>query len=232
MRGNDLSRPRMSNVVFMNQGSAIDKAEQIKWDDALDSIVAQCQVSGPDFPKAARLLIECRHPDAQWLRSLFPVGGPVTTRTVLRAMEAQGDDPRALFIRCHLIDYNDYEQHEELMRRAAELGYPRAQVARGRRVMEPGSQRYDLAQRFAWTEKAAAQGDRLGLQSLGHLLWHGVGCMQDRRPQNWATRRRRTSTASARLGRATGGDTAGGAALPHRDTNSRSQPLRRLPRNN
>jgi hypothetical protein len=45
-----------------------------------------------------QMVRECRHPDAQWLASLFPAGVEVTSKRMREVMLEQGDDPRALYV--------------------------------------------------------------------------------------------------------------------------------------
>jgi hypothetical protein len=51
-------------------GSFSEKAEQIKWWDALHALVGQSD----DVEKGLQLVRECRPPDAQWLAALVPAG--------------------------------------------------------------------------------------------------------------------------------------------------------------
>jgi hypothetical protein len=79
------------NIAVVLAGE--DLAEQIKWWDARD-ILPQRRV----VEDALQLARECRHPDAQWLASLFPAGVAVSPRDMMDTMLEQGDDPRALHI--------------------------------------------------------------------------------------------------------------------------------------
>jgi TPR repeat protein len=140
--------------------------ELIKWWDALDALTGREGVC--DVAKGLELARESKHPDAVWLTSLFPRGAP-DEMTMQRVMEAQGDDPRALFFASqdgpHLSDGR--------LQRGAEMGYAPAQAAlgaRGRVAVEA----------YEWTRKAAAQGDRFGIMRLGLCLWNETGCEQDR----------------------------------------------------
>ncbi len=146
----------------MNQrgGAAQDRAELVKWWDILD---AHSEDTCQNTVRRAR---ENRHPDAVWLASLFP--GDISElgwRQVRAVLEAQGSDARALFLVAPL-------EAAGALWRAAELGYAPAQAAM---ALEDVSR----MAKFEWAEKAAAQGDRLGLRLLGEFLRDGVGCARD-----------------------------------------------------
>jgi hypothetical protein len=76
----------------MNIGGAgdVDRAEMIKWWDALDTL-ARCA----NVDVWMRGVRECRHPDARWLATLLPVGVEMTHERMLEVMLQQGEDPRA-----------------------------------------------------------------------------------------------------------------------------------------
>jgi hypothetical protein len=128
--------------IKMESLDAADKAELIQWWDALDDIC-----NGMFLPhKLAKGLAharQCRHPDAQWLSALCPVGDGESREAVVRVMEAQGDDPRALFILSFLGEFS-----QQRLLRAAELGYAPAQARFATTYYE------DMV---AWARKAAAQ---------------------------------------------------------------------------
>ncbi len=125
----------------------------MRWSDALDSFLET------RFDEGLRLARDSRHPDAQWLCSTVPAGD-VTGEGLKRAMVAQGEDPRALFM---LYCLRDGQQH---LRRAAELGYAPAQAKLAAKYRTDAE-----VDRVSWAEKAAAQQDRNGLFRLGCNLW-------------------------------------------------------------
>ncbi len=130
-----------------------DKAEEIKWRDALDLIT---QRGG--FARGLRMARECSHPNAQWLSSLFPGDADVAMDELLCVMKEQGDDMRALYIRGKLHDVD----FEALLQRAAELGYAPAQMVWSKHALPD--------EKLVWAEKSAAQGDRDGLLQFGRVL--------------------------------------------------------------
>ncbi len=148
----------------MNARCAADKAEQIKWWDALDILCGLGRAK--DIAKGLQLARVSHHPDAHWLCSLFPdVGATVTKAQVLNVMKEQGEDPRAIFIHSRI-------RHDRaLLRRAAELGYANAQAE--------WVWFCEDEDRCAWIENAAAQGNRAALFWLGQGLWGAQGCEND-----------------------------------------------------
>jgi hypothetical protein len=126
----------------MNRGAVVvDQAEVIKWFDILDKL-ADWRPVGVD---AAR---ECQHPDARWLAALFAPGTHVTEECMREVMLQQSDDPRALYFASRLVSRDD-----GLLRRAAAMGYARAQV-------DLAAHNEDDVERLQLLEKAAEQNDR------------------------------------------------------------------------
>ncbi len=78
----------------MSAGPVVAKADQVAWWVALDVI---CDLHLRDFERGLELARKCRHPEAQWLCSLFPPG--VTKEEVVRVLEAQDDSPLVVFLR-------------------------------------------------------------------------------------------------------------------------------------
>ncbi len=142
------------------------RAELIKWWDALDALTGR--LGKRDAAKGLKLARDSEHADAKWLASLFPANEPVTEQGILDVMEAQGDDPRALYLRGELSN------HPEWVQQAAEKGFAPAQVS-----WDVRSNAND-AEKRAWALKAAAQGDRVGISVLAHYEWEGSGCEEDR----------------------------------------------------
>jgi hypothetical protein len=136
------------------EGGFVDRAELIKWWDALDTLAgtAWCKRSVTDGVEMAR---ESAHPDAQWLVSLFPADVQVTRGRMRKALLEQGEDPRALYLIWALGD-----KTLALLARAAELGNARAQV---RMSHGHGPALY-------WAEKAMASGDRDAIARVASCL--------------------------------------------------------------
>jgi hypothetical protein len=137
--------------------ACVDRAELIKWCDALDAL------GDDDVDKGLQMARECQHPDARWLASLFPPTAHVAPAHVAVVMLQQGDDPRALYVAWK----TDFERSDAMLLRAAEMGYAPAQAEWAERVTGE-------VQGLFWLRKAAAhaQGNRRGLFLLG---WHLYG---------------------------------------------------------
>jgi hypothetical protein len=77
----------------MNTGAAgVERAEQIKWWDALDALAEECVEEGLQMTR------KCLHPDAQWLASLFPAGVAVARERMREMMLELRNDRRALYV--------------------------------------------------------------------------------------------------------------------------------------
>ncbi len=139
------------------------KTEVIKWWDVLDAFAGL--VLPRDIARVLRMARDCQHHDAKWLCSLFPGDAPLTKEEVSEVMAELGNDPRALFIRSQVS--NDPVFLDD----AAVLGYAPAQA----RWAD-----WNSYEKLTWAEKAAAQGDRLGLFQVGCCLFYGCGCELDR----------------------------------------------------
>jgi hypothetical protein len=157
----------------MNGGApAIDRAEKIKWWDALDVI---CGVREGGVEAGLQMARSCQHPDAQWLVALFPAGRAAVTPQHLReVMLEQGEDPRAMFLNwcvARNIDGDEYVPDDGVLFRAAEMGYAPAQALRS---TFPGMS-------SCWAQRSADQCDRSGLYQLAQCLIYGRDCERDRR---------------------------------------------------
>jgi TPR repeat protein len=147
-----------------SEGCVVDKAELIKWFDALDALCETLVVKNTGLEKARR----CRlHPDALWVCALFHADAVGSRVDIARVMDTQGDDPRALFIRGCLT------ASSSLQLRAAELGYAPAEAMVAQKCRDQ--------ERLEWARKASAKGDRTGLMLLGDCFFIGTGgCAVDK----------------------------------------------------
>jgi hypothetical protein len=158
----------------MRGAAVVDKAEQIKWADALDELIGPIFLA-PNIEAGLRMARECCHPDARWLAALFPPGVVVTKKESMReVMLQQGEDPQALFIGWHMLEFSVRDVDASPLLRSAELGYAPAQAAlsvRGQVGVEGN---------VKWAELAAVQGERLGMCSLGLSRYLALGCAENR----------------------------------------------------
>jgi hypothetical protein len=165
------TRPRESKLFLqMAERAALarsypaDKVDLIIWRDALDLFGRRTSSGIPDDVVASALALarQSGHGDAQWLVSLVPAEGSVTSEELARALQPHGEEPRALFVCAGLSG------RVELMKRAAEAGYAPAQ---GKLASMPDVFSADEQKR--WAELAMSQGDRDGAFYLASLLSHG-----------------------------------------------------------
>jgi hypothetical protein len=161
--------------------SVVDMAEQIKWWDVLDAFSPHADVTA-----VLEMACACRHPDAQWLCSLFPDGVVVSAVTragallsstaatrqamldVLVRLEKANGDPRAGYVAWRLSMERSHPVPPVLWR-AAERGYAPALGAAGA-----------LLKLYEWAERASELGDRRGMYALGCCFVTGKGCAVDK----------------------------------------------------
>jgi hypothetical protein len=147
----------------------VDREEKIQWWDAQDALINACR-AGYCLDKEMETLRECRHPDAQWLASLFPRGVSVNRADLREVLLELDDDPRAVYMTWLFCE--DATTLPALVA-AAERGYARAQA-------ELSKQCEEYEDTFKWAEKAGLQFDREGLYKLGDCYYYGRGCARDK----------------------------------------------------
>ncbi len=104
---------------------ADNEAELIKWWDALDMVSNRMYLTPemePELDKGLAMARQCRHPDAQYLCSLFPPSRSVTFNRFLAVLKAQGEDARTLYLRWMMLRDTTGED-VSVLRRAADKGY-------------------------------------------------------------------------------------------------------------
>jgi hypothetical protein len=157
-----------------------EKADLIKWLDALDLLGDISRSFGDmlDLYQALRVARECRHPDAVWLTSLFPGEDVMQVARFVEVLGREGDDPRAVFLRCCCFEGDDPERPGAL-RQAVEQGYPPAmrmwaQVLLADAARQPEAMPFDEANELM--ARAAEQGDRRALEIMAEAVQeaHGV----------------------------------------------------------
>jgi hypothetical protein len=135
-------------------GGAADKAEEIKWWNALAMLLWSGIV---DTERELDLIRQSQHPDALWLSALLPAGVAVSRGSMYQVMLEQLDDPRGLFF----VSCFGTPPSQEWLLRAAEMGYAPAQMFAALRSTG------DPAACFQWAAKSSAQGYRKALGLLG-----------------------------------------------------------------
>jgi TPR repeat protein len=148
-----------------------DRAELIKWWDALHCLGL---LRGPDeVEEGLQMARDSRHPDAQWLASLFPAGVAVTRARMREVIADQGEDARALFVGWLL---RTEHASIELLTRSAKLEYAPAEAELSLALLfakTPGDEKFYLAQ------SAALKGDREGAYWLAMYYRLGWSCSVD-----------------------------------------------------
>jgi TPR repeat protein len=148
----------------------VDRTEVIKWWDVLDLL--DVRQSGSDVEGALQMARACRHPHAQWLASLFPVGVAATHESMHEVMMGRKEDPRAQCL-AWLVERHQRGPSVELVR-AGKAGYAPAQA-----VLSWCCERDEQAQAFEWARRASAQGNRRGMYQLSRCLRTELGCTVD-----------------------------------------------------
>jgi hypothetical protein len=136
---------RADRLKMDAEGLVADRAEQIKWWNAMDMFV-------DDIEEALRVCRDCRHPDAQWLVSLVAPGETLSKRDLREVLLQQGDDPRALHLvrklrvaaprgpramQTPFFTADGEEDDDSRLRRAAEMGYAPAQSTLASMTLAP-----------------------------------------------------------------------------------------------
>jgi hypothetical protein len=164
-----LPQPFVERSIFVEMNergslSHVDKAELIKWLDALRVIQSRAH-SLIDGVELAR---KSTHPDAVWLCARVASRG---LSELANALADEEPDARTLFFRARLV--GSAAECVDAMRKVAEMGYAHAQAVMA--VLETGE-----SEKRAWSELAAAQGSREGLLRLSYFLSKGVGGPMDK----------------------------------------------------
>jgi hypothetical protein len=146
--------------------SQVDKAELIKWWDALRVIQSRAH----SLIDGIQLAQKSKHPDALWLCSLVGSRG---LSELASALADEEPDARTLFFRARFE--GSAAGYVDAMRKVARMGYAHAQALMA--ALETGD-----PEKRAWAELAAAQGSsRDGLLRLSYLLSKGIGGPMDKK---------------------------------------------------
>jgi hypothetical protein len=154
----------------MNPKGLAERAELVKWWDALDLVIGAW--TQPKIDEGLHMARESQHPEAQWLASLFPAGVAVTMEQLWDVMRQQGEDPRALFVLWKTMS----DRSLAVLRRTAERGYAPAQAELAFLELQCQSD----AEAYVLAQQSALQGDRCGLFVLGYCLYEGQACAKDK----------------------------------------------------
>ena len=165
----DPKSPVLSKIDF-----GVPLVELIKWLDVRDTFLGKNNKK-QDIKKALALARGCKHPDAEWLTSIFEGKKISTNAEAKKVLLSHQTDARALCFAWWLIDEGDRQSDSlTLLRRAAEMGFSFACSSLSGEVWEAN---YDEAFRLA--QLASAQLERDGLDWLGFCFCDGIGCEID-----------------------------------------------------
>ncbi len=155
--------PDPNSIVLSKIDFGVPLAELLKWLDIRDTLLGQ-NSKKQDITAALALARDCKHPDAEWLTSIFQ-GKDVSTeedaRNVFLSVE---NDARAL---CFAWSLRDVGRNDlSLLRRASEMGNGLACALLSDELQYEDE---EAARRLA--EHAAAQYERNGFSCLGGWLF-------------------------------------------------------------
>ncbi len=162
----DPNSPVLSKIDF-----GVPLVELFKWLDVRDTLLGE-NYKKQDITAALALARDCKHPDAEWLISIFE-GKDVSTGEDARKVFLLGEnDARALCFAWSLTDYR--EEDLPLLRRSSEMGNSFACAMLCDQVKYENKEEAFRLARFA-----ASQHERDGFYWLGHCFRDGRGCEKD-----------------------------------------------------
>ncbi len=168
-RWHDPHSPVLSKIDF-----GVPLVELFKWLDVRDILLGD-NYKDQDITKALALARDCKHPDAEWLTSIFE-GKDVSTkdeaRQVFLSLE---NDARALCFAWLLTEEEERDEYVSLLHRAAATEHAFACST----LFVWSVQVESKEKCFRLARLAAAQRERDGYSLLGRCFRHGFGCEED-----------------------------------------------------
>ncbi len=161
--------PDPNSHVLSKIDFGVPLVELFKWLDVRDTLLGD-NFKKQDITAALALARDCKHPDAEWLTSIFEGKDISTKEDARKVFLCCENDARALSFAWWLSD--DYEEDLPLLRRASELGNAFACSALCVHVWEENKE-----EAFRLAQLAAAQRERAGFFELGHCF--RFGCEKD-----------------------------------------------------
>ena len=163
--------PDPTSPVLSKFDFAVPLPELFKWLDIRDTLLGD-NYKDQDIRKALALARDCKHPDAEWLSSIFE-GKDVSTKDEARQVFlSHENDARALCFAWHLSDsaWKDFT----LLRRSSEMGNAFACSILCEKVRFENKE-----EAFRLARLAANQHERDGFYSLGRCFCDDIGCEKD-----------------------------------------------------
>ncbi len=162
----DPNAPVISKIDF-----GVPLAELFKWLDVRDTLLGENEKQ-KDITAALALARDCKHPDAEWLRSIFEGKDVSTGEDAGKVFLCSQDDARGLCFAWWLSDGRGNDL--SLLRRACKMENAFACSTLCGLVWDE-----NLDETFRLAQLAAKKHDRDGFAWLGRCFLDGVGCEQD-----------------------------------------------------
>ncbi len=162
----DSNSPVLSKVDF-----GVPLVELFKWLDVRDTLLG-ANFKKQDIIAALALARDCKHPDAEWLISIFEGKEVSTKEQALEGFLLYQDDARALCFVWHLTD--DRRKNFPLLRRSSEMGNA---FACSTLCAQFGEE--DEEEAFRLAQLAVARCERDGFLEFGRFLSAGFGCEEN-----------------------------------------------------
>ncbi len=162
----DSNSPILSKIDF-----GVPLVELFKWLDVRNTLLGD-NYKKQDITKALVLARDCKHPDAEWLTSIFDGKDVSTEEDARKVFLSFENDARALCFAWWLA--GDCEEDLSLLRRASEMGNAYASSTLCWRVWSENKE-----EAFRLAQAAALEQDCDGFYSLGFCFRYGRGCEKD-----------------------------------------------------
>ncbi len=162
----DPNSPVLSKIDF-----GVPLVELLKWLDIRDTFLGE-NFKKQDITCALALARQCKHPDAEWLTSIFEGKEVLTKKDAREVFLSLENDARALCFAWWLTD--DRKEDLSLIRRSSEMGNAFACSSLGWRVWIENEK-----ETFLKTHYAVSQHERDGFCLFGFCFRDGVGCEKE-----------------------------------------------------
>ncbi len=163
--------PDPNSSVLSKIDFGVPLVELFKWLDVRDTLLGD-NFKKQDITAALALARDCKHPDAEWLTSIFEGKDVSTKENARKVFLSFENDARALCFAWWLA--GDREEDLSLLRRASETGNAYACSTLCWRVYSENKE-----EAFHLAQFAAAQNERDGFYWLGHFFRDGICCEKD-----------------------------------------------------
>ncbi len=162
----DPNSPVLSKIDF-----GVPLVELFKWLDVRDTLL------GSNYKKrgitaALALALDCKHPDAEWLTSIFQGKDISTQEDAKKVFLSFENDARAVCFAFCLAD--DHEKAFSLLRRAYDMGNAFACCMLSREVFGENKE-----EAFRLAQLSALHHERDGFYWLSYCFRYGISCEKD-----------------------------------------------------